>query len=93
MVKGSTVITNKTGLHARPASDFVQAASGFTSVIVIRRAEQEEEEANAKSIIFLLSLGLCQGDKIEIIAKGEDEQEAVTTLIQLIDSGFGEEES
>lgn len=91
MVKKKTVIKNKTGLHARPASDFVQAASKFQSNITIRRAEgDDDEEANAKSIIFLLSLGLCQGEEVEIIAKGEDEAEAVDSLIQLIDSGFGE---
>lgn len=92
MVKGSTVIRNKTGLHARPASDFVQAAGRFQSSIVIRRKGEEDEEANAKSIIFLLSLGLCQGEEVEIEARGEDEREAVETLTALIDAGFGEKE-
>ncbi len=90
MVKRTTVIKNKTGLHARPASDFVQAASKFNSSITIRRVDEEDDEANAKSIIFLLSLGLCQGEEVEILAKGDDEQEAVDSLIALIDSGFGE---
>ena len=90
MVKGTTVIKNKTGLHARPASDFAQAAGKFSSSITIRRVDEEDDEANAKSIIFLLSLGLCQGEAVEITAKGDDEQEAVKTLIELIDSGFGE---
>lgn len=89
MIKKRTVIKNKTGLHARPAADFVQAATHFNSSITIRRP-QEDEEANAKSIIFLLSLGLCQDEEVEITAKGEDEQEAVDSLIALIDSGFGE---
>ena len=52
--------------------------------------DEEDDEANAKSIIFLLSLGLCQGEEVEITAKGDDEQEAVDALIALIDSGFGE---
>lgn len=90
MVKRTAVITNKTGLHARPASDFVQAASKFNSSITIRRVDEEDEEANAKSIIFLLSLGLCQDEMVEIIARGEDEEEAVDSLIALIESGFGE---
>lgn len=90
MVKKTTVIKNKTGLHARPASDFVQAASKFNSNITIRRLDGEEDEANAKSIIFLLSLGLCQGEEVELIVKGEDEQAAADSLIALIDSGFGE---
>jgi phosphocarrier protein HPr len=90
MVKKATVIKNKTGLHARPASDFVQKASKFQSNITIRRTGEEDDEANAKSIILLLSLGLCQGEEVEIIAKGQDEKEAVNSLIELIDSGFGE---
>ena len=90
MVKKSIFVKNKTGLHARPASDFVHAASKFSSKIKIRRAGEEDEEVDAKSIIFLLSLGLCQGEEVEIIAKGDDEQEAVDALIALIDSGFGE---
>lgn len=90
MVKKSTVIVNKTGLHARPAAEFVQAASKFRADITIRRTGGEEDEANAKSIIFLLSLGLCQGDAVELKAEGEDEQEAVDALTALIDTGFGE---
>ena len=43
-----------------------------------------------RALFFLLSLGLCQGEAVEITAKGDDEQEAVKTLIELIDSGFGE---
>ena len=67
----------------------MQAAGKFSSSITIRRVDEEDDEANAKSIIFLLSLGLCQGEAVEITAKGDDEQ-AVKTLIELIDSGFGE---
>jgi phosphocarrier protein len=90
MVKRTTVIKNKTGLHARPASDFVQAASKFKSNISICRVGEEDDEVNAKSIIFLLSLGLCQGDEAVVSASGEDEQEAVDYLVELIESGFGE---
>lgn len=89
MTTKTTKIINKTGLHARPASDFVQAAGKFQADIRIKRVG-DEEEANAKSIIFLLSLGLCQGEEVEICAEGEDEAEAVDQLIELINSGFGE---
>lgn len=89
MTKKTTKIINKTGLHARPASDFVQAAGKFQSDISIKRVG-DEEEANAKSIIFLLSLGLCQGEEVEISADGSDEAEAVDQLVKLIQSGFGE---
>lgn len=89
MYSRKTTIQNRTGLHARPASDFIGMASKFKSKIVIRKID-EEEEANAKSIVMLLSLGLGMGDEVEIYAKGEDEVEAVDALISLIDSKFGE---
>lgn len=89
MYKKTTTILNKSGLHARPASDFVKEAGKFSSKITIRRLD-EDEEANAKSIVFLLSLGIGQGIEVEISAKGDDEQQAVDSLVTLIESGFGE---
>lgn len=89
MVNKQTTIINKTGLHARPASDFVAAATKFKSKITIRRIDSDKE-ANVKSIIFLLSLGLTQGTKVEVAASGDDEVEAVDKLVALIESGFGE---
>jgi phosphocarrier protein HPr len=90
MIRKTTRIKNKTGLHARPASDFVKMASKFQSNITICRTGEEDDDANAKSIISILSLGLCMGEEVEIVAKGQDEEEAVNSLIALIDSGFGE---
>ncbi|MDV4149946.1 HPr family phosphocarrier protein [Clostridium sp. AL.422] len=90
MVKKTVVVKNKTGLHARPASEFVKNALKFKSNITICRTTEENREVNAKSIILLLSLGLCNGEEIEIVANGEDEKEAVDSLIKLIESGFGE---
>lgn len=89
MVKKQTTVINKTGLHARPAADFVAAAAKFKSNITIKRIDTDRE-ANAKSIVFLLSLGLTQGTRVEIAASGEEEAEAVDTLVSLIESGFGE---
>ena len=89
MVKKQTTITNKTGLHARPASEFVAAATKFKSKITIKRIDSDKE-ANVKSIVFVLSLGLTRGTQVEIAASGEDEAEAVDTLVALIESGFGE---
>ncbi len=89
MYAKKTQIINRTGLHARPASDFVKAAKQYTSKITIKRAE-DETGANAKSIVLLLSLGLTKGTQVEISAQGEDEQAAVEALVALIEEGFGE---
>ena len=91
MYTRQTTIANATGLHARPASDFIAAANKFESDITIRRLQGEDSgAANAKSIVHLLTLGLSQGENVEISAEGEDEQLAVSSLIALIDSKFGE---
>ncbi len=90
MYSKKTTIQNSAGLHARPASDFIGLASKFKSKIVIRKVD-DEEEANAKSIVMLLALGLAQGEEVEVYAKGEDEVEAVDALVALIDSKFGED--
>ncbi|MDR0850917.1 MAG: HPr family phosphocarrier protein [Clostridiales Family XIII bacterium] len=89
MRKQSITINNKTGLHARPASDFVKLANQFSSDIQVTK-EGTSESANAKSIIYLLSLGLNKGTTIEITAEGDDEDAAVDALIALVDSGLGE---
>lgn len=93
MYVGKAVVINKTGLHARPAYEFVNMAKRFESNIMMRRLDGSDTEAiNAKSIVFVLSLGICEGDKIEIVADGDDEKEAVEALVKLVASGFGEAE-
>lgn len=87
MVIKSVNVTNKTGLHARPASMFVQAASKFQSQITMKHGEHSY---NAKSIMALLSAGICCGNVVDICAEGADEKEAVSTLVDLIVSKFGE---
>ncbi|MEG0377214.1 MAG: HPr family phosphocarrier protein [Eubacterium sp.] len=91
MYSKESVIVNKTGLHARPASDFTKKASGFKSSITVCNLD-EEKEGNAKSIIAVMAMCLSKGTRVGVSADGEDEQLAVDTLIELIDSGFGEEE-
>ena len=90
MYSRKVVVQNRTGLHARPASDFIACASKFKSRVSIKRVG-EEDEANAKSIVMLLSLGLGQGTEVELTAKGEDEVEAVDALVALIESKLGED--
>lgn len=76
-------IVNRTGLHARPASEFVSQAGKFKSKIELQRVG-EEDRFNGKSIIMLLALGLAQGEEAVLYANGEDEQEAVETLAALV---------
>lgn len=76
-------IVNRAGLHARPASDFVNLAGRYQSLIEIRR-EGEEDRYNGKSIIMLLALGLSKGERAIISALGEDEREAVEALAALV---------
>jgi phosphocarrier protein HPr len=86
-----TIIVNTTGLHARPATEFVKLAKSFQSKIMIRNASDSEGIArNAKSVVFVLSLGLSKGKELEISAEGEDEVTAVDALAELVESGFGE---
>ena len=91
MYTKTVVIKNKTGLHARPAGQFVSCAKGFRSKITVRKAG-ETEGVSAKSIMSVLLKGLSKDCRIEITAEGEDEEQAVDQLAALIDSGFGEEE-
>ena len=90
MYSKAIVIQNATGLHARPASEFVGCAGKFKSKVTIKRAGAEGDGVNAKSVIMLLSQGLSKGTEVVISASGEDETEAVDTLVALIESRFGE---
>jgi phosphocarrier protein len=92
MYQRQTLVANPTGIHARTASDFIALAKKFEAKIKIKRAEDTdgEEDVNAKSIVHVLGLGICQGEDVIITAEGSDEKEAVDSLIGLIDSRFGE---
>lgn len=88
VVKKELVIKNELGLHARPASLFVQLANKFSSDI---RLQKGAEEVSGKSIMGVLMLAVGKGGKIKIIAKGPDAQEAVKELEELVNSKFGED--
>ena len=81
------VVQNQVGLHARPATFFIQKANEFKSSIWV---EKEERRVNAKSLLGVLSLGIIGGTSIRIIADGSDEEAAVTGLVTLVESGFAE---
>ncbi len=89
MYEKSTTVINETGLHARPASTFISATKNYSSKITIKNLDSGKS-ADAKSILMVLSLGLVKGTPVSICAEGDDEVEAVDSLIDLIDSGFGE---
>jgi len=91
MYTKNTTITNDTGLHARPASDFVRLATQYDSKIYIGKAENDVK-LDAKSIVMILALALKKGTVVEISADGSDEKQAVDALIGLIESGFPEDD-
>ena len=88
MIKKEVTITNNIGLHARPATFFIQKANTFKSSVWI---EREERKVNAKSLLGVLSLGISQGMSIAILADGTDEDDAVNGLIELIKTGLPEQ--
>lgn len=87
MVKKEVTITNNIGLHARPATFFIQKANTYRSSVWI---ERDERKVNAKSLLGVLSLGIAQGMTISIAADGSDEIDAVNGLINLINTGLVE---
>ena len=87
MTTKEVVINNQVGLHARPATFFIQKANEFKCSIWV---EKDERRVNAKSLLGVLSLGIVKGTKVNIIADGTDEEEAIATLMALIDSDFSE---
>ena len=80
-------VENQVGLHARPATFFIQKANEFKSSIWV---EKEERRVNAKSLLGVLSLGIVGGTGIRVIADGADEEEAVEALVALVQSGFAD---
>ena len=81
------VVQNQVGLHARPATFFIQKANEFKSSIWV---EKEERRVNAKSLLGVLSLGIVGNTTIRVIADGADEETAVEALVKLVESGFAE---
>ena len=81
------MVQNQVGLHARPATFFIQKANEFKSSIWV---EKEERRVNAKSLLGVLSLGIIGGTTIKISADGSDETDAVEGLVALVESGFAE---
>ena len=83
MISRSVTIQNNHGLHARPATFFIQKANSYKSSIWV---EKEDCRVNAKSLLGVLSLGIMKGTTITLIADGADETEAVDGLVALIET-------
>ena len=87
MFMKDVTVQNQVGLHARPATFFIQKANEFKASVWV---EKEERRVNAKSLLGVLSLGIVGGTDIRIIADGPDEEAAVGSLVSLVESGFAE---
>ena len=87
MISRNVTIKNSVGLHARPATFFIQKANSYNSSIWV---EKEDCRVNAKSLLGVLSLGIVKGTTITLIADGNDEAAAIDGLVTLIDSEFSE---
>ena len=85
MLRKEVVISNSIGLHARPATFFIQKANAYKSSVWV---EKDDRRVNAKSLLGVLSLGIAQGMTILLIADGQDEEDALNGLSDLINTGF-----
>ena len=83
MTVRETVVNNKVGLFARPATFFIQKANEFKCAIWV---EKDERRVNAKSLLGVLSMGIMDGSTISLIADGVDEVEALDALAKLLSS-------
>ena len=87
MISRQVTITNSSGLHARPATFFIQKANSYKASIWV---EKEDRKVSAKSLLGVLSLGITKGTQVTIIADGADEADALEGLSNLVMTGFGE---
>ncbi len=84
------VVHHPAGLHARPAAEFVKTATTFPCTITVRNVSAATPAVNAKSILSVLTLGVTQGDEIEVKAEGEQAEAALQALAHLVQTNFGE---
>jgi phosphocarrier protein len=84
------VISNPSGLHARPATLFTDAATGFASKITVENLSRGKGPVDAKSTLMLLTAGVSRDHRIRLVADGPDEVAAIDALVELVTSGLGE---
>ncbi|MFV9510578.1 HPr family phosphocarrier protein [Tepidibacillus sp. LV47] len=87
MLTKKVIVTNETGLHARPASKLVKETSKYQSEIKIAK---NDKEANGKSLMSVLALGVTKGEVVELKVSGPDEVNALNGLVALFEQNFGE---
>ncbi len=87
MISKTVVVQNQVGLHARPATFFIQKSNEFKSSIWV---EKDDRRVNAKSLLGVLSLGITKGTEITIVTDGTDEKEAIEALENLVESNFSD---
>ena len=85
MMTQEVTVRNSVGLHARPATFFIQKANSYKSSIWV---EKDDRRVNAKSLLGVLSLGVTEGSTITILADGSDEEVAIAGLCAMVENGF-----
>lgn len=86
------VVSNKLGLHARPAMQFVDLANQFSANVTVFKGGDEPAEADGKSVMQMIILAATEGTPLKIVADGDDAENAVAKLAELFESKFGEED-
>lgn len=89
MVSHTTTIRNESGFHIRPAQLFTETAARYASTVSVT-VKETSTTVDGKSILGLMTLGLSKGAEIVITVDGSDEAEALQSLVELTESGFGE---
>ena len=87
MISRNVSIQNNVGLHARPATFFIQKANTYRSGVWVVK---DDRKVSAKSLLGVLSIGIAKGMTITIVADGDDEEAAIKGLVELIESGFND---
>src|SRR5260370_37648511 len=86
------IICNTLGLHAQPGMQFVDVANQFQSNVTVHKSGEEPADADGKSVMQMIILAAVEGTPLKIQADGDDAEQAVQKLVELVEGKFGEEE-
>lgn len=86
------IVSNKLGLHARPAMQFVDVANQFSSSVKVEKFGDDPMEVDGKSVMQMITLAATEGTEMRISAEGDDAEQAVAKLVELFETKFGEED-